>query len=61
MVKSILNLFDVSTNESKIDKFEPIYGLPKPALEEWLSLNPQLKAEYLARLKARYMSGRIGK
>ncbi|MDB5310451.1 MAG: Lactate 2-monooxygenase [Gemmataceae bacterium] len=40
--------------------YDPVYGLPRHAVEEWLARNPQLREEYEAALHARDASPRIG-
>ncbi len=53
MFKSLFRVFGIGADESELDKFEPIYGLPKPSLDEWLSRNPELKKKYDIELAAR--------
>jgi hypothetical protein len=53
MFKSWFRFFGIGAHSSELDKFEPIYGLPKRSLDEWLSRNPLLKQEYEIELVAR--------
>jgi hypothetical protein len=39
--------------ESEQDRFEPIYGYPRAAVEQWLARNPELKRRYEKLLKDR--------
>lgn len=48
-----LGLIADDREDSELDKFEPIYGLPRRSLDEWLSRNPALKKDYEAKLRAR--------
>jgi hypothetical protein len=58
MLKSLLRFFGVTAGDKETQEFEPIYGLPSPALDAWLSRNPKLTAEYQAKLRTRAMVGR---
>lgn len=49
----MIRFFTTDSDSMDSSKFEPIYGLPKRALAEWLSRNPTLKAEYEKELLAR--------
>lgn len=53
MLKLLLRFFGIVKDDSILDNFDPIYGLPKRALDEWLSRNPKLKKEYESELMAR--------
>ena len=53
MVKSLLRLFGINRGEVELEKFEPVYGLPKQSLEEWLARNPALRKDYGAELLSR--------
>ena len=53
MLKSLLRYFGIINESVEQDTFDPIYGLPKGALEEWLSRNPTLSKKYNAKLRAR--------
>lgn len=53
MFTSLLRYFGIVDRTAEHDTFEPIYGLPKQALDEWLSRNPRLKRDYLRELSAR--------
>ena len=53
MIKSLLRFLGIIKDEMGLDQFEPIYGLPKPALDEWLSRNPALEKDYHAELLIR--------
>lgn len=53
MVTSLLRFFGIVKDTSELDKFDPIFGLPKRSLREWLSHNPELKNKYKSKLVAR--------
>jgi hypothetical protein len=53
MLKSLLRFFGIVKDNSDLDNFDPIYGLPKRSLDEWLSRNPTLKTKYESELMAR--------
>lgn len=53
MFTSLFCLFRSRKGSSHLDNFEPIYGLPKRSLDEWLSRNPRLKEQYEKELVAR--------
>jgi hypothetical protein len=53
MFKKILRAFGIGADPSELDKFEPIYGLTKRSLDEWLSRNPELRNKYEPELAAR--------
>ena len=58
MWKSFLRAFGIEDRKELEEQFDPIYGLPYPALDEWLSRNPKLKEEYDAELRARLRTRR---
>jgi hypothetical protein len=53
MFKSLLRSFGIAKDHRGLDQFEPIYGLPTPSLDAWLSRNPALKKDYETELLAR--------
>jgi hypothetical protein len=53
MIKSVLRFFGIIKDERELLQFEPIYGLPRRSLDEWLSRNPGLKKDYEAALLIR--------
>lgn len=53
MLKSLFHFIGITSPSTELDKFEPIYGLPKRSLAEWLSRNAKLKEEYESELLAR--------
>ena len=54
MLKSLFQFLGLHKDHTKyLDTFEPIYGMPKRSLEEWLSRNPNLMKDYEAKLAAR--------
>ncbi len=53
MFKSLLRFLGLAKKSSEPDNFDPLYGLPKHSLDEWLSHNPKLKREYASQLAAR--------
>lgn len=50
MIDWLLHFFGIIRDERGPDEFEPIYGLPKRSLDEWLSRNPALRKDYDAEL-----------
>lgn len=50
MIKKLLRLFRLVETENVSARFEPVYGLPKQAFEEWLSRNPSMRERYAAEL-----------
>lgn len=61
MIKCVMRFLGIIADDredSELDKFEPIYGLPKRSLDEWLSRNPALRNEYEAELRARSLHSR---
>lgn len=58
MFHALLCCLGFRTGRTKLDSFEPIYGLPKRSLDEWLSRNPQLQKEYEVELAARLRQNR---
>jgi hypothetical protein len=53
MLKLLLRFFGIVKGNSELDNFDPIYGLPKHSLDEWLARNPTLKKKYESELMAR--------
>ena len=53
MWRRLLKAFGIGDRKAWEDKFDPIYGLPYPALSDWLARNPKLREQYEAELKAR--------
>jgi len=58
MLRSIIRFLGLGTESTESDKFEPIYGLPKRSLDEWLSRNSRLKMDYERELVARLQRSR---
>jgi hypothetical protein len=52
MFKTLLRLFRRDATSRK-SQFDPIYGLPNRAVNDWLHQNPDLKEVYKATLRAR--------
>jgi hypothetical protein len=47
MLDRLWSLFRVAAEPASVDgDYEPVYGLPRLAVEEWLAHNPQLREEY---------------
>jgi hypothetical protein len=61
MIKSLLRFFGIVKDEGKLLQFEPIYGLPRRSLDEWLSRNPGLKKDYEAALLIRSQQSRTAR
>src|SRR5688572_7920797 len=61
MWKSLLRFFGVSRGTDSIrDQYDPVYGLPRRAVEDWLARNPQIREEYEAVLRARVRPAESG-
>lgn len=61
MIKCLMRFLGIIADDredTELDNFEPIYGLPKRSLDEWLSQNPALKKDYEAELRARSLHRR---
>ncbi|MCA9212935.1 MAG: hypothetical protein KDB27_07720 [Planctomycetales bacterium] len=61
MIKCLMRFLGTSADareDRELNKFDPIYGLPKRSLDEWLSRNPSLKRDYEAKLRARALRNR---
>jgi hypothetical protein len=50
MFKSLLRFFGIVEDVGAAKEFDPIYGLPRRSLDEWLSRNPALKKDHEAAL-----------
>jgi hypothetical protein len=49
MWRSLLRLAGLSGGtHSTRDQYDPVYGLPRRAVEEWLARNPKIREEYEA-------------
>jgi hypothetical protein len=47
MLQWLRNLFGTAARSTSADEqFDPVYGLPKRAVDEWLARNPRLGEEY---------------
>jgi hypothetical protein len=46
MLKAMLDYLEMGGHSSKMEDFEPIYGLPRQSLDDWLARNQPLKKEY---------------
>jgi len=57
MIRELLRWFGLFKADAGYEKFEPVYGLPKQSLQEWLSRNPSMRERYAADL-ARASKGR---
>jgi hypothetical protein len=51
--KRLLKMVGLGNRNAWRENFDPIYGLPYPALNDWLARNPKLREEYDAKLRAR--------
>jgi hypothetical protein len=50
MLDRLWNLFGAAAEPAALDgDYEPVYGFPRLAVEEWLAHNPQLRKEYEVR------------
>ena len=53
--------FGTAAESPSLDgEYDPIYGLPWRAVEEWLARNPGLKEKYEAELEQRLAARRVG-
>jgi hypothetical protein len=47
MLRWLGNLFGMASESARIRvEYDPVYGLPKARVEEWLARNPRLKETY---------------
>ena len=47
MLERLRSLFGTAAESLSLDgEYDPVYGLSKRAIEEWLARNPGLRAEY---------------
>jgi len=53
MIKALRRWFGSMADTSELDRFEPIYGMPKQTFDAWIAHNPKLKKSYNAKLSAR--------
>src|SRR3954469_16343395 len=54
MWRRFLGLFGGSGGTDPVwEAYDPVYGLPRRAVEEWLARNPAIRDEYEAVLRAR--------
>jgi hypothetical protein len=61
MAKRLARFFGLSAESVPANReFEPVYGLPRRSVEEWLARNPELRATYEAELQKELL-GRQGK
>jgi hypothetical protein len=51
MLKFLRRLFGAHTERNAADEFDPLYGLSKRSLDDWLSFNPQIREAYESQLK----------
>lgn len=61
MLRSIIRFLGLGIESTELDGFEPIYGLPKRSLDEWLSRNATLKKGYDLELVARLQRSRAAR
>jgi hypothetical protein len=58
MRRSLLRLVGLSGGiDPNREKYDPVYGLPQRAVDEWLARNPEIRDEYEATLRARAVGG----
>lgn len=50
-VQIVTPFFGFVKAEKRSGKYDPIYGYPPRAIDEWLSYNPILKKNYEAKLR----------
>lgn len=60
MLNLLRRLVGAHTARNAADEFDPLYGLSKRSLDDWLSFNPQMRAEYESKLNARSLRARDG-
>jgi len=47
MLNWVRRIFGMAAESASSDpEFDPVYGLPRRAVEEWLARNPRLREEY---------------
>lgn len=75
MLERLRRLFGTAGADGLDGEYDPVYGLPKRAVEEWLARNPglreehtvrewlarnrPLRSEYDAALRERWIKGRV--
>jgi hypothetical protein len=60
MIRPLLRFFGLVDAEADSAKFEPVFGLPRRSLDEWLSRHPSMRETYdaeLARITERRRGG----
>ena len=60
MLNLLRRLVGGHTARNAADEFDPLYGLSQRSLDNWLSFNPQMRAEYESKLNARSLRARDG-
>ena len=50
MIRALLRMFGLVDSDADPAKFEPVFGLPKRSLDEWLSRHPSMRERYDAEL-----------
>jgi hypothetical protein len=50
MIHRLLRLFGLANSKPDSEKFEPVFGLPKQSIDEWLSRHRSMKERYDAEL-----------
>jgi hypothetical protein len=60
LVEEILRMKRPTSRPSPGVEYEPVYGLPKHEVEEWLLRNPRLREKYEAELQRRLSGAETG-
>jgi hypothetical protein len=58
MIIKLLQLCGLVNSPTTADDYDPVFGLPKRSLEEWLARHPSMRPKYDAELKLRTKRGR---
>ena len=58
MIIKLLQLCGLVNSPTTADNFDPVFGLPKRSLEEWLARHPSMRTKYDAELSRRTRQSR---
>lgn len=54
MVRRLWPLLRITGQRTTDTQYDPVYGLPRHRVEEWLARNPRLSEQYEVELRRRY-------
>lgn len=58
MIIKVLQLCGLVNSPTTADDYDPVFGLPKRSLEEWLARHPSMRPKYDAELNRRTKQSR---